>query len=254
MDLLFQDKQLQTAAPGFGYAVYMVPGTTGTQLINNIITNNVVGSSVSNTGASPVVINCNWFDANNNPGPAGGAGIYTDEFTGGGVISNVLIDSNKFTNHIDDGGIDFSVSQASMAATGITITDNDFDGNRRAVFLYNVVSSSFSNNVIHNSTGAGTGEVRIFGGVNNLQIKNNSFTAGAPHGIRITDDGAGSNSSNITVFENSFMGYSSSITAIEIVSGYTGTLAATCNWWNTTTPAAIASQITWDCNLYSILK
>jgi hypothetical protein len=124
-----QGQTSTNSAPGWGYAVYMAPPNTGTQLLNNIIKNNVVGSSVSNAGAAPsqVLISCNWFDANNNPGPASGAGIYTDEYTGGGVISNVLIDNNKFTGHTIDGGI--LVSQAAMAAT-ITITNNDFDGNQ----------------------------------------------------------------------------------------------------------------------------
>ena len=243
-----QGQTATNSAPGFGYAVFMAPTNTGTQLVNNIIKNNVIGSSVSNGGATPsqVLISCNWFDNNNNPGPGSGAGIYTDEFVSGGVISNVLIDGNKFSGHIIDGGIDFSTSTALNASTGITITNNEFDGNRRAAFLYNVVSSSFSNNLISNSTSTDnptTGEVRIYGGVNSLAISHNSFNAGAPHAIRISDDGGPINS-NVTVFENSFVGYSSLNTAILINSGYPGgPLTATCNWWGSTDGALIAAQI-----------
>jgi hypothetical protein len=243
-----QNQTGTNSAPGFGYAIYMVPSYTGTQLLNNIIKNNVIGSSIANTGASQVQIKCNWFDSNNNPGPGSGVGIYTDEYVGG-TVSNVLIDNNKFTGHTNDGGIDISVSAPAKAATGITITNNVFSGNRRAAFLYNTVSSSFTNNVISGSTGTVTGELRIYGGVNNLSVMNNSFSAGTPQGIRITDDGAMATSSNITVSQNSFTGYSNTNFAIANVSGYTGSLPATCNWYGITGPgvaALISGSVTFD--------
>ncbi len=247
-----QGQTAVNSAPGFGYAIYMAPPNTGTQVLNNIIKNNVIGSSVSNAGVSPaqVLISCNWFDANNNAGAAGGSGIYTDEFVSGGVISNVMIDGNKFTGHINDGGIDFSITQSAKAATGITITNNVFDGNRRAAFLDHVVSSSFSNNEIQHSTGTGTGELRIYGGVNNLNVTNNKFNGGAltPHAIRITNEG-GDDNSTITVFENSFEGYSIANTAIEIVSGYPGgPLPATCNWYGTTDYVTVSSKVAGNIN------
>jgi hypothetical protein len=67
-----QDQTLPNSGPGFGYAIYMVPGFTGTEILNNIIKNNIAGSSLSNTGASQVIIDCNWFDANNQAGPPAG--------------------------------------------------------------------------------------------------------------------------------------------------------------------------------------
>lgn len=233
------------ASPGWGYAVYMAPPNTGTHLLNNIIKNNIVGSSLSNVGVSPsqVLVKCNWFDSNNNPGPAGGEAIYTDEFVSGGVVSNVLIDNNKFTGQ-DDAGINFSTSTAVNASTGITITNNEFDGNGRATFFINLVSSTFSNNLIHNSNFSTSGDLRLFGGVNNLMVSNNFFVggAGAVHAVRISGGGFGSNS-NVTLFENSFVGYSAVNTAVLIVSGYTGTLNAECNWWNTLVSSAIATQM-----------
>ncbi len=48
-----QGQTIGNAAPGWGYAVYMAPPNTGTQLLNNIIRNNIVGSSLSNAGPSP---------------------------------------------------------------------------------------------------------------------------------------------------------------------------------------------------------
>jgi hypothetical protein len=155
----------------------------------------------------------------------------------------VLIQNNKFSNH-DAFGIDFSISSAVFAATGITITSNEFTGNDRAIFLYNINASSFSNNEVNNSSFATSGDVRIFGGVNNFTINNNNFGTSLPHAIRISDDGLGATSSNITVFENSFTGYSAANVAIEVVpAGYTGTLNAECNWYGTVDGTLIAAQV-----------
>ncbi|MEI2738693.1 MAG: right-handed parallel beta-helix repeat-containing protein [Chitinophagaceae bacterium] len=236
--------QTTAAGPGFGYAVYMAPGNTGTKLLNNIIKDNVIGSSLSNQGASPaqVQITCNWFKDNNNPGAATGSGIYTDEYVSGGIFSNVLINNNKFSGN-NSAGIDISTTQAIMASTGVTIDGNEFSNNNRAAFLYNVTNSSFTNNEVSGSFFTTSGDVRIYGGVNNFNIANNKFAAGTDvRAIRITTDGV-VNNSGITVYQNSFTGYTASNKAIEIVSGYPGTLAATCNWFGTTVAATVAAQV-----------
>ncbi len=241
-------------APGNGVAVYMAPPNTGTQLLNNIIRNNMVGSTLTNAGAAPaqVMIQCNWFDANNQPSvPANtfvtGFGILSNQSIGGGIISNVLIDGNKFTGHLNP-TIDFLIATPANAMTGLTISNNEFDGNLRAFSFRNVVNSSFSSNLVQNSTFTTSGDVRPFGGVNNLMVNNNSFIGGAGniHAVRISNDGIGGSpaNSNITLLENSFVGYSSTNTAVEIVSGYTGSLSAECNWWNTISNSGIGALVT----------
>ncbi|MBK9660293.1 MAG: hypothetical protein IPO68_10445 [Chitinophagaceae bacterium] len=241
--------QTSAAGPGFGYALYMAPGNTGTKLLNNIIKDNVIGSSLSNQGASPaqVQITCNWFKNNNNPGSATGSGIYTDEYTSGGIISNVLINNNKFSGN-NSAGIDHSTTQAAMASTGISIDGNEFSNNNRATFLYNLTNSSFTNNEVSGSTFAGSGDLRIYAGVHNFNVTNNKFAAGTDvRAIRISTDGV-ENNSGITVNYNSFTGYTSTNKAIEIVSGYPGTLAGTCNWFGTTVPATVAAQLSASVN------
>jgi len=237
-----QNQVSQNTGPGFGFAIYMGPSTTGTQILNNIIKQNIVGCAVSNTGATQVVISCNWFDSNNNAGAAGGTGIYADEYTSSFSVNNVLIDNNKFTNN-QNGGIDISVSQAAFAATEITISNNAFDGNRRALFLYYTNDSEFINNEITNSTGTGTGDVRIYGGVNDLNILHNKFVGSStsPFGVRVTNDG-GIDNSAITISYNSFVGYSALISSIRNESGYIGALPATCNWYNQTVGGLILLQ------------
>ena len=241
-----QDGANAALAPGFGFAVYMVPPNTGTQLLNNIIRNNTLGTGLSNAGASPaqVKISCNWFDANNTPGPIFREAIYADDDISGGTVKNVLIDNNKFSNHIEGVGIDFEMSTAASAATGITMTNNIFDGNLRAVTFYNVASSTFSNNEIKNSTfGVTSADLRIFGGANNLIVHNNSFDGSneaAPHAIRMTAV-IGPNA-NVSISENSFTGYSTNNSVFLSPQNYTGgAIPATCNWFGTTDAATIAS-------------
>src|SRR6185369_11216552 len=60
------------------------------------------------------------------------------------------------------------------------------------------------------------------------------------HAVRIS--GGQGNNSNVLLNENSFVGYLP-IPAVCIINGYTGTLNAHCNWWNTTNHAAIAAQV-----------
>ena len=237
-----------TSGPGFGFAVHMAAPNTGTQLINNIIKNNSNGCSLSNLGASPaqVTISCNWFDSNNNPGDTltgtSGEGIFTNDSTGAGKVSNVLIDKNKFTGHAD-AGIALNTLATANASTGLTITNNIFDGNGRATFFNGLSSSTFSNNLVQNSTFTSSGDLRLFGNVNGLLASNNSFigSAAGVHAVRISLSAAGPNS-NLTLVNNSFVGYAAD-TAVYIVNGYTGTVNAECNWWNTTNAAAIAAQI-----------
>ncbi|MFZ1784510.1 MAG: hypothetical protein WAU23_04860, partial [Ferruginibacter sp.] len=235
-------------APGFGFAVYMVPPNTGTQLLNNIIRNNTLGTGLSNAGNFPsqVNINCNWYDANNTPGPLFREAIYADSDISGWRVSNVFINDNKFTNHIEGVGVDFEMRTAGTRAESITMTNNVFDGNVRAVTFYNVVSSLFSNNEVRNSTfGAVSADLRIFGGADNLTISNNSFdgsNANAPHAIRMTSV-VGPNT-NVSIFENSFTGYSGSNTVFLDPQSYTGgPIPATCNWFGTANGTAVASLI-----------
>src|SRR5713101_3187468 len=82
-----------------GYGIAMGAGTTGTQILNNIIQNNIAGIALSNSGGSQVLIRHNQIQNNNVSGPASGQGIYTDQFVSGGAVTNVLIKENAFIGH-----------------------------------------------------------------------------------------------------------------------------------------------------------
>jgi hypothetical protein len=222
-----------------GFALDMGRGTEGTQVYNSIFQNNIAGIGLANTGPSQVLICQNLFQNNNQSGgAASGAGIYTDEFVCGNAspgiaCTNFLIEQNTFKGNAD-AGID--LSNVSAAITNVDISTNTFDMNGRAILLFNVDQSMIHNNRITNHTTAGSGDIRIFGGVDGLTITNNDMSGGAGWAIRITND-TGS-SSNIMIHENNIANFAGSGGmfggGLFVGPGAypTGTLDATCNWWN----------------------
>lgn len=235
--------QTTQGSPAWGYAVYMAPTYTGTHLINNIIQNNIIGSSLSNTGSNPssVLVDCNLFQNNNNPGSASGNGIYTDNSVSGGSMSNVMISNNKFSGNNNSGIVMDMVSNTTLGSN-IYITSNTFSGNGNATVLHYVDNSSFTNNEL---TGQTATELYIGGGVTNFSIDNNKFdqSTTSTGAIKITDAFSGDNS-NINVNENSFLNYSSTNKAINVTSGYpSGTVAATCNWFGSNSLPAATAQV-----------
>lgn len=75
----------QTNANQFGAGIVLGAGTSHASVLNNIVTNNVVGLFLANDGVSgQTEIRRNYFLDNDNPGPASGHGIYTDQFVAGG--------------------------------------------------------------------------------------------------------------------------------------------------------------------------
>ncbi len=89
--------QGNTSDAFFGYGVIIGANTSGVQLLNNIIQNNIAGVAL---GGDNSTIRGNLIQNNNNPGSASGHGIYTDQFVAGGTLSNVTIDNNCFVGHV----------------------------------------------------------------------------------------------------------------------------------------------------------
>src|SRR6185436_17899428 len=87
-----------SAFPGFG--IWLNPGVGGTEIIENIIQNNIVGIGLANDSGT-AFIRFNLIRNNNVPGSASGTGIYTDQFAGGSVVRDVIIDSNAFIGNND---------------------------------------------------------------------------------------------------------------------------------------------------------
>src|SRR6185436_6008776 len=139
------------------------PGFVGTngghQIFNNIIQNNIIGIELDNDGTFQTRVERNRIQNNNNPGPNGGTGIDTNF----GLI-NAVITNNKIAGQTNSGINNFGTGSS------ITVSNNEFSGNARALGWYAVTSSSISGNNIHNSTDAASADIRIFGNVSGLSV------------------------------------------------------------------------------------
>jgi hypothetical protein len=214
-----------------GYGIWMNPGTTGTQILNTIFQDNIVGLGLANSGGSPVVIEHNVFRNNNQAGGASGSGIYTDQFVGGSVVRNVLVKENTFTGN-DNAGID--ISNTDFGAGGgvfdLDVDSNVFDSDGRSVVLFNTHGMKIHDNRITNSTLAGSAAVRIFDGNRDLSVFQNDITDGVFHGIRLSTLFA-VQSSNVSINYNNIERFPGDGLLVDPLS-HSGTVDAECNWWN----------------------
>jgi parallel beta-helix repeat protein len=219
-----------------GYGIWLNPSMSGTQIVNNIIQDNIVGIGLANSGTQ-AVIRHNWIRNNTRPGGASGSGIYTDEFVGGSTVDNVLIDENWFTGHAGFGGaINISNTDLAGGVFNLTVSSNLFDMNSRAFVLFNTHMSTFDDNTITNSTFVGSATIRIFDNNSGLSFTNNDLAIGAGHAIRLSFLGAvGGPSSDVVFHENNIgtVGSTSFILDGLLVDpgSHLGPVNAECNWW-----------------------
>jgi len=216
-----------------GYGIWMNPGVSGTQVLNNIIQNNIVGIGL---GGSDILIRHNLIRDNNVfPGGASGSGIYTDQFAGG-QVTGVLIDSNTFINN-DNAGVGFSSTDTLNPTSNIEVSNNSFDQNGRGVYFYNTNNATVHDNRITNSTtptdGGTSVAVAAFGDVHGLRILNNDLLTGALRGIRVGSFLVNPNTA-VEAHLNNIVGFSLAGLFVD-PAGHSGTLEADCNWWGSAT-------------------
>ncbi|MEX1357720.1 MAG: post-COAP-1 domain-containing protein [Gaiellaceae bacterium] len=223
--------QDSTSGAFTGYGIWINPGRSGTEIVNNIIQNNIIGIGLANAGAAQAVIKHNLIRNNNRPGPATGSGIYTDQFAGGMVVRNVLISENTFAGHAD-GGAAINISNTAFAGGGVfdlQVLSNEFDTNNRAFVLFNTHDSLFDGNTVTGSTFAASADVRLFNNNSDLLFTFNTFRGGAGDAVRFS--GVVLPSSNVDFHQNNFELYA--LTGMTVAPGsHVGTVDAECNWWN----------------------
>jgi hypothetical protein len=229
--------QNSTSGAFTGYGIAMGAGSSGTQIINNIIQDNIVGIGLANNPAgNQAVIQHNVIRNNTKPGPASGHGIYSDEYVAGVAIGveDVLIDSNEFANEngalTGTWGIGIS-NTGNIPFTNLQIQNNQFDSislASRGMYFYNTDSSSIKANSIRNKTNYAIG---FFGGNDGITIKCNTILE-SNRGVYVADASAGQNS-NITINDNNIAG--NAIAGLEVVAGTyaggPGSLNAEKNYW-----------------------
>src|SRR4051794_732740 len=115
--------------------IVIAPKISGTQILDNLIQNNVTGLYLSNySSTKQAVVARNVFRNNNNPGNNSGRAIYTDGGVSGGNLTNVLIDSNMISvDQIASGGETYQggialESRTLNSQSYITISHNVLDG------------------------------------------------------------------------------------------------------------------------------
>ena len=228
-----------------GYGIWLNPAVSGTQILNNIFTNNVAGLGLSNDGVNQALVKHNLFQSNNlGTSSASGTGIYTDEFVGG-AVSNVLITENKFLTNAN-AGIGFSSFDTAHPDSDITITKNTFDQCGRGIYFFNTETVSVIENDILNSTapvdGGSSVGIGIFGGVKDLTVTKNNIETGVSRGIRIISfiDDTHPNM-NVAIHLNNIFGFAVAGMLVDdeppsLGPALTGPADfATCNWWGSTT-------------------
>src|SRR2546421_2684081 len=227
-------------APAFtGFGIWLNPGISGTQILNNIIQDNIVGIGLSNGSGSQALIQHNLIQNNNIPGAATGTGIYTDQFVGGPTVRNVLVKENTFKGN-DDAGIDVSNTNAMGGAFNLDVSTNLFDMNGRAVVLFNTHMSTIHDNRVTNSTFVGSAAVRLFDNNSSLSITSNNLVNGLGHAIRLSFIGiVGGPSSGVVIHENNIGVVGPTSFALDglLVDplSHVGTVNAECNWWGSST-------------------
>jgi len=231
-----------TVAAFTGYGIWLNPGVSGTQILNNIIQDNIVGIGLANGSGSQALIQHNLIQNNNLPGGAEGTGIYTDEFVGGPTVQNVVIKENTFKGNVD-AGIDVSNTDPAGGAFNLDVSTNLFDMNGRAVVLFNTHISTIHNNRVTNSIFVGSAAIRLFDNNTSLSITSNDLVNGLGHAIRLSFLGAvGGPSSGVVINENNIGTVGSTSFALDgllvdppPISGHIGTVNAECNWWGSST-------------------
>ena len=217
-----------------GFGIWLNPTVSGTQILNNIIQDNIVGIGLANSGASPAqaVIRHNLIRNNTKPGGASGSGIYTDEFAGGPTVRNVLIEENAFTGHAGFGGaINISNTAAGGGVFNLDVDTNTFSMNSRAFVLFNTHNSTIHDNTSTNSTFVSSADVRIFDNNTNLSILRNNLSVGVGHAIRTSNLGILGPSSGLEIHQNNIELFGLTGLTVDPLS-HTGTVNAECNWWN----------------------
>lgn len=217
-----------TNATTFGTNILLGSGTSGETIQNDIIQGGITGLFL---GSHSSTIRQNLIRNNNASGPTSGDGIYTDQFDAGGPLAGDTIDSNSFVNN-QNAAIDLASTNASDPDSSFTISNNTFTSDGNAVLALNLTGSTITGNVFASSLGS---QVVLAEGVSNVTASHNSIQNGATNGVRVFNEGTGAPAATgITLACNSITGNSTSGLTVDH-SAYTGTLAASYNWWGSAT-------------------
>jgi hypothetical protein len=216
----------------------------GTQIRNCVIQANILGLHLANSSATvPAIIEKNLFYNNNVVGNNYGRAIYSDGGISGGTLQNVLITNNAFLRNRGAGNIQPAIGLEAQNAvsiqTNITISNNYFDTNGKALLAYNASNITFSGNTVGFCWDTTSASLRFEGGTSNITITGNTLHNSEARAIRIDKKAFSADNSAFTITGNNIFGNGQGVgqddvnhDGLYIDAGmYTGTLNATNNWW-----------------------
>jgi parallel beta-helix repeat protein len=222
-DITVDGFTISSASNNLGSGIHMSSTNMGYTIQNNVITHNQIGIYANSSGAS--TISRNLFDANNQPGASGGAGIYS-EFT-----DHLTIDSNEFKNHTVNNPLIFAATAADVHKN-LTVSNNLIHDNGcgcSAVYALSLKDAAFTANDIT----ADASDLRLGGGNHTVAITQNTLHSTV--GVNVVDDNVANGTAfglntGITVNRNSLTGHS--VFGVDnSTGGQTLPVDATCNWW-----------------------
>ena len=230
-----------------GAGMVIAPNVSGTHVLDNLVQNNVSGLFLAN--ASPTdaaVIQHDVFRNNNNVGTNGGRGIYTDETISGGTLTNVTIDGNQFLNNRGSSGttgleaaVAFESGTNANSQTNLTITNNVFDNNGKAVLAFNATGMSIAGNVVTHTLDWYSGSLRFEGNDHNVTITGNNLFANTGPAVAVDTKGFPGDDSGFAVTGNNIYGNGTTSGGNfgVCVNGdvYDGTFDARNNYWGSAT-------------------
>ena len=237
-----QGETSQSDATGAG--IVMAPTVHGTQVLNNIIQNNVAGVYLANSSSTdPAVFQHNVFQSNNNNGANGGRGIYTDGSLTNGYLTDVIIDANTFTNNRGGSGttgleaaVAFEAGTSSSTQSNIRITNNTFTNNGKSVLFFNSTGVTIEGNTASGAADYYSGSLRFEGNDHNVTIEYNNIINNPGPGVAVDANGVPGDDSGFVVsynniYNNGTTYYKNRLGVIYNQSVYDGTFDARNNYW-----------------------
>ena len=167
--------------------IYTAPTTSGYILAANVVTDNSIGIYAGASGARPSYIRANWIYDNNDAGPAGGTGIYSDQGARNlHIMGNTI--SDQFNTAINFAGV-FG-QQNNIRIKGNRIGDINRDDSGAAISMINTTNSLVIGNASFQSNTHG---IDVAGGNVNLTVSANLVRDASWTGINVNSVYAGPN-------------------------------------------------------------
>jgi hypothetical protein len=195
-----------TTDDNFGAGVFFPGDSSDQTFVNNIVAGNQIGlyPAGQNTGVGEqTLIEDNRFEDNNDGGPSGGSGIYTDF-----GLSNAVIHDNTFVNNQNSSlnivnGLDVAESDSN-----VEVTDNEVINSSGLVFFgingLDVTGNEITGNTFGSAIYLGAGNN---GGNQNVNIAENLIDGNSFTGVRVDNTFfPGTTNSGITVVDNVITG------------------------------------------------